>query len=118
MELPIRWQTLCTISLLSILHWCDAQFYGSYGRSANLGPITFPQASIHNQNRNVQLEQRINIDDSAQPETFQRDYRAAAAAAVALQAAGKQISKGSEQFSFDMFFVSSIFQVLQENQNF
>lgn len=98
MGIPVRLQILFTILLLSVVRWGNAQFYGTYGRSAYFAPITFPQTPDFNQNNNVPLMSRVN-DDVVQPV----EYQAAAAAAIA---ASKQISRGSEQFSFDMFYVS------------
>lgn len=97
MEIPIRLQILCTISLfLSVVH---AQFYGTYGRSAYFAPITFPQAPSNNGQNVVSVMSRVS-DDFIQPA---QDFQAAAIAA------GKQISKGSEQFAFEMFHVSVFF---------
>lgn len=110
MELTIRLQILCTILLLSVVRWGNAQFYGTYGRSAYLGPITFPQTPNHNQNNNVPLSSRVDVD-IAQP----AEYQAAVAAAIA---ASKQISRGSEQFSFDMFYVSHFTHAHIKKANF
>lgn len=93
-------QILCTVLLVWMVSWGNAQFYGTYGRSAYFAPITFPQSpinagNINNKDHNVPLVTRVNVDlpqaDDAQ---------------VAAIAASKQISRGSEQFSFDMFYVS------------
>lgn len=66
----------------------SAQFYGSYGRNSYFAPITFPQpqsrAAIP-----IPLESRLGAD--VQPE---------------IQKSSTQISRGSEQFSFEMFYVS------------
>lgn len=91
-------QISCTVLLVSMISCGNAQFYGSYGRSAYFAPITFPQPPIHignNNDHNVPLMTRVNVD-----QVQADDYQAAAIAT------SKQISRGSEQFSFDMFFVS------------
>lgn len=90
-------QIFCTMILVSLVHCANGQFYGSYGRSAYFAPITFPQSPIHtnDNSHNVPLMTRINVD-VPKAEEIQ-------AAAIA---ASKQISHGSEQFSFDMFYVS------------
>lgn len=105
MEIPIRLQILCTISLLSVVRWGNAQFYGSYGRSAYFAPITFPQTPDYNGQPNaVPLISRVNVDFIQTPQEIQ-------AAAIA---ATKQISRGSEQFAFDMFYVSVFFMVKKQ----
>lgn len=100
MDVTIRLQIFCTILLVSVVlcTQLNAQFYGTYGRSAYFAPITFPQTPIYNNinNDNVPLMTRVNVE-LVQSEEIQ-------AAAIA---ASKQISHGSEQFSFEMFYVSS-----------
>lgn len=96
MDITIRWQILCAILLTTAVRWGNAQFYGTYGRSAYFGPITFPQSPNHVTYNHVPLMARVNVD------IVQPDIRATAGTA----AASKQISRGSEQFSFDMFYVS------------
>lgn len=109
MAIPIRLQILCTISLiLSVVRWGDAQFYGTYGRSAYFAPITFPQAPDSNGQSVVPVMSRVG-DDFIQP---QQEIPAAAIAA------SKQISKGSEQFAFEMFSVSDLLWTDQKVNGF
>lgn len=110
MEIPIRLQILCTISLLlSVVHWANAQFYGSYGRSY-FAPITFPQTPDNNGENLLSVISRVS-DDFISPPTQQQIQAAAIAAS-------KQISKGSEQFAFEMFNVSVFFMGKPKNQWF
>lgn len=118
MEIPIRLQILCTILLLlSVVHWGDAQFYGSYGRSAYFAPITFPQTPDYNAQSVVPVMSRVS-DDFIQPQPqpqpqfqpqFQQQFppQLQPQQQVAASLTSKQISKGSEQFAFEMFSVSA-----------
>lgn len=102
MEITIRLQILCTISLLSVVHWGNGQFYGSYGRSAFFAPITFPETPEYSSQNVVPVLTRSNVDSAPTPQ----DNQAAAIATI------KQISHGSEQFAFDMICVSVFFHRL------
>lgn len=112
MEIPIRLQILCTISLLlSVVRWGDAQFYGSYGRAAYFAPITFPQPPDNDQNI-VPVISRVS-DDFGQPQPQPQPEILAANLA-----ASQQISKGSEQFAFEMFSVSAFCAKIPKSQFF
>lgn len=76
------------VVLLLLFVYANAQFYGSYGRNSYLAPITFPEAT--NRATTVPVLSRVGAD-------FPSD----------IQATSAQISRGSEQFSFEMYYVSS-----------
>lgn len=67
----------------------SAQFYGSYGVNSYFAPLTFPEPQSRT-SIPIPIESRVGVD--VQPEILKTST---------------QISRGSEQFSFDMFYVSN-----------
>lgn len=94
----------------------NAQFFGTFGRQGYLAPISFPQTPIYSPV--VPLQNRANFD--YQKNVVFNAHRANAQFATAqstnaqlayaqlnkAQLIGAQISRGSELFSFEMFYVS------------
>lgn len=67
----------------------SAQFYGSYGQNSYFAPITFPEPQSQRVPTTLPLLSRVGIENVPD-----------------IQKTSNQISRGSELFSFEMYYVS------------
>lgn len=89
----VHMNIICAMALLSLV---SAQFYGSYGNYGR-DVLIRPQAPIPYPQNAYQIQSRLAPLPLTRTPEMPHNVRMAAT----------QISRGSEQFSFDMFQVSS-----------